>query len=582
MPKRILYAQADYEAIVRKNGYFVDKTAYIEKLERVENPIFLRPRRFGKTLLCRMLECYYNIRQQDEFEELFGHTWIGHHPTPRRNGCFVLHLDFSLVESGELKQIQSSFNHVCNLCLNTLMGLNTAWFANQVTIDATQSASRNLQRVMDWVMLKNLPPLYVIIDEYDNFANQLILGHQDHLYKQLIENEGFLKTFFKTLKEGRKTGSIQNIFITGVLPMAIGELTSAYNIGSFITLDPEFENMLGFTQAEVDALLDEIYHDYGMDPSTRSEIGTLVESQYDGYRFVRPKGEALYNATNLMYFLNWFIRYQTIPRHLTDVNLKTDLVWVKRLAGSNPDQTEEFVNQLILHNTASHDPMLMVSKFDISQFFEKRFFPITFFYLGLLTRQDSFSLRLPNLNMSTIFVEYFNELHQIDVSTRYTPIMRQFIQDLDVTALFTGYWKAYISQFPETIFQQVNENFYRTTFYELCSRYLSQWFTWNVERSYPQGRSDLEFVGKYHECFAGVRIVIAFKYYSNAEFKKLKTPLAEFQLQPEDATQLAGYVEGLRQEYPEARVSQYVIYCVGNMGFRVFEIRECTIPESNE
>ncbi|MCP5045959.1 MAG: AAA family ATPase, partial [bacterium] len=122
--------------------------------------------------------------------------------------------------------------------------------------------------------------------------------------------------------------------------------------------------------------------------------------------------------------------------------------------------------------------------------------------------------------------------------------------------------------------QQVNENFYRTTFMELCSRYLSKWFTWNVERSYPQGKTDLEFVGKYHDKFAGVRIVIEFKYYSNTKFKEFKTTLDEFPLQKEDTLQIAGYVEGLQKEYPEARISQFVIYCIGNKGFRVFETHQ--------
>jgi hypothetical protein len=150
--------------------------------------------------------------------------------------------------------------------------------------------------------------------------------------------------------------------------------------------------------------------------------------------------------------------------------------------------------------------------------------------------------------------------------------MRRFTQDLDLEALFGAYWERYIAQLPEAIFQQVNENFYRTTFYELCSRYLSQWFTWNVERSYPKGRTDLEFVGKYNECFAGIRMVIEFKYFSNAEFKKLKTSIEDFTLQPEDTEQIAGYVEGLRREYPEAKISQHVIYCLGNQGWRVFEV----------
>jgi len=118
----------------------------------------------------------------------------------------------------------------------------------------------------------------------------------------------------------------------------------------------------------------------------------------------------------------------------------------------------------------------------------------------------------------------------------------------------------------------VNENFYRTTFFELCSRHLSPWFTWNVERSYPSGKSDLEFVGKHHEKFAGLRWVIEFKYYSNTQFKKRGTSIEAFELQKEDKDQIAGYVEGLKKEYPEAQISQFVIYCIGNQGFRVFSV----------
>ena len=166
-------------------------------------------------------------------------------------------------------------------------------------------------------------------------------------------------------------------------------------------------------------------------------------------------------------------------------------------------------------------------------------------------------------------MEYFNELHHIDVSTKYADLMRNFIDQPDLPTLFAGYWEFYVSQLPETIFQQVNENFYRTTFFELCSRHLSRWFTWNVERSYPQGRSDLEFIGKYHEKYARTRIVIEFKDYSNAACKEFKTTIDDFQLQD---IQIAGYVKGLQNEYPEAQISQFVIYCIGDRGFRMFEI----------
>ncbi len=573
MKKRILYASADYEEIVNKNGYFVDKTEYIEKLESVENPVFLRPRRFGKSLWCRILECYYNIRQKDDFERLFGHTYIGQNPTPLRNSFFVLHLDFSVVEpTGDIADIEKSFNHICNLCMDTMIGLSENWFQDQIKTDFKESASANLESVLKLIRKKNFPALYVIIDEYDNFANQLIIAHKDRMYCELTRDDSFLKTFFKTMKEGRKTGAIANVFITGVLPITIDDLASGFNIANFITLDPEFENMLGFTQSEVDCLLDEIYRDYEFAPSTREDVNTLIRNHYNGYHFVSSQGQALYNSTILMYFLQYFTRHRQIPELLTDMNLRTDLSWVRRLTGANPQNTEEFVTRLSTENTIGYDKNLLSTKFNMFQFFEKSFFPVSFFYLGMLTRHDDFYLKLPNLNMRQIFVEYFNEIHRIDVSTKYAEMMQGFVNTLNLPQLFSDYWELYVSQLPEAIFAQVNENFYRTTFFELCSRYLSRWFTFNVERSYPQGRTDLEFVGKYHEKFAGTRIVIEFKYFSNAELKKMKTTVKKFRLRKDDTLQIAGYVAGLTSEYPEAKISQFVIYCFGNQGFKVFSL----------
>jgi hypothetical protein len=505
---------------------------------------------------------------------LFGNTYIGKNPTKLKNSFFVLHLDFSTIDpSGTIERIEKSFNHVCNLRLNSLVGINKQWFQDKITIDPKISPSANLQTVLDCIFLNQLPPLYVIIDEYDNFANHLIASHKTNLYRDLMSNEGFFKSFFKTLKEGRKDGTIANVFVTGVLPITIDELASGFNIATFITLDAEFENMLGFTQSEVDELVDQIYRDYEIDFSTRNEIGALIKNHYNGYHFVRTDGEAIYNSTILMYFLHSFYRYKESPKHLTDTNLRTDTIWIKRLTGSNPESTNEFVDQLTINNIIQYDDDFLVQKFNMSQFFEKGFFPISFFYLGMLTKKDDYYLQLPNLNMRQIFVEYFNEFHGIDVSTRYQDVMIQFNKDLNLNNLFAGYWKFYISQLPEAIFQKVNENFYRTTFFEICSRYLSRWFTWNVERSYPKGRTDLEFVGKYNEIYAGIRMVIEFKYYSNADFAKFKTTIDEFELQLSDTEQIAGYVEGLKQEYPEAKISQHVIYCFGNLGFKVFDVR---------
>jgi len=573
MKKRVLYANANYEEMVSDNGYFVDKTPYIEKLESVKNPVFLRPRRFGKSLWCRILECYYNINQKDDFERLFGHTWIGQNPTRLRNSFFVLHLDFSVVDpTGDISDIEKSFNHICNTELQSIVRRYAGWFLDKVTVSHENQAAQNLKDILRIISGSDLPRLYVIIDEYDNFANQLIVAHKDRIYRELTRDDSFLKTFFKTLKEGRKTGAVANVFITGVLPITMDDLASGFNIARFITLNPQFEYLLGFTQPETDRLVDEIYRDYDLNPSTRREVDEIIRTQYNGYRFVNPRGEAIYNPTILMNFLVELCENRVIPEFLTDMNLRTDLSWVRRITGANPQNTEEFVDRLTTENIISYDNTFLTSKFNMFQFFEKGFYPVSFFYLGMLTRHDDFYLKLPNLNMRQIFVEYFNEIHRIDVSTKYAEMMQGFVNTPNLPQLFADYWKLYVSQLPEAVFRQVNENFYRTTFFELCSRYLSRWFTFNVERSYPQGRSDLEFVGKYHERFAGMRIVIEFKYFSNAELRKMKSSVKKFRLRREDTLQIAGYVAGLKQEYPEAKISQYVIYCFGNQGYRVFDV----------
>jgi hypothetical protein len=574
MKRRVLYSEAHYPTIVRNKGYFVDKTQYIERLERTANPVFLRPRRFGKTLLCSILRHYYDLNCADEFEELFEHTWIGQHPTGKQNSCIILSLNFSLIELGkDIKKIEENFRRYCNIMLASLSNQYKVLLGDMPKVDIERAATENLIGLLQYIYEHQLPPLYIIIDEYDNFANQLVVSHQDRLYRELTADDGFMKTFFKALKAGRENSTIRNVFITGVLPITMDDMASGFNVASFITLHPEFEHMLGFTQAEIDSLLDAVYHDYDIDWASRQEVGEVIKNQYNGYSFVQPGAKGVYNSTSVMYFLNWFQDYQTMPKHLTDLNLKTDISWVRRLTASNPQLTEEFVNQLAVHGTIRYDDVMLMEKFNMHQFFEKGFFPISFFYLGMLTRKDEYFLQLPNLNMRRIFTEYFNELHRIDVSTRYTEFMQAFSDNPQLEPLFAGYWQEYVSQLPEAIFQQVNENFYRTTFYELCSRYLSRWFSWHVERSYPQGRSDLEFVGKYNEIYAGLRWVIEFKYFSNAEFRKLKTEIADFQLRPQDTEQIAGYAEGLEEEYPEARIALFVIYCFGNQGFRVFEVR---------
>ena len=565
--------------MVIENGYYVDKTGFIPLLEKYKNPVFLRPRRFGKSLWCTTLAYYYDINEKDNFEILFGHTAIGKNPTPLHNQFMILPLDFSVVNpSGSIEDIKYNFNQHCNLSLRSVCRRYRNYFEESIDIDLAKDVSINLKNILIMINDYNLPGLYVIIDEYDNFANQLITSHQDQLYRELTADDSFFKNFFKTLKNGAKDRTIGRTFITGVLPITIDDLSSGFNIADFITLKEKFETMMGFTQQETSQLIDEIYRDYKIEPSTRPLIEEIITANYNGYRIVDPEGEGLFNSTILMYFLREFIDNRKIPDYLIDVNLKTDISWVKRLTASNPANTGELVNQLLIENRLSYNRQALLEKFNMSQFFEKSFYPISFYYLGMLTKRDDQYMCLPNLNMKSIFVDYFNEINKIDVSTKYAELMAGFINQPDIPTLFAGYWDLYVSQLPESIFQQVNENFYRTTFFDLCRQHLSRYFTWTLEQSYAGGRTDLEFIGKFHTQFAGLRFLLEFKYYSNARLNKISPGLpvidkiSQFQPPAKDIEQIKGYEAHWKQQHPQPGNKSFLIYCFGNQGFRVFPL----------
>jgi len=610
--KQVLYGEANYKNMVVENGYYVDKTGFIPVLESYKNPVFLRPRRFGKSLWCTTLTYYYDINESKNFDQLFEHTAIGKNPTPLHNSFMVLSLDFSIVDpSGDIEDIRDRFNQQCNISLQGIAWRYKKHFTQTLEIDLNNDAAINLKKILTMIHAFDLPRLYVIIDEYDNFANQLITSHQDVLYRELTADHSFFKNFFKSLKNGTKDGTIARTFITGVLPITIDDLASAYNIAEFITLEEKFETMMGFTREETGQLIDEIYRDHEIDPGTRPLVKEVITANYNGYRFVDPGKEGIFNSTILMYFLRKFIDYKKIPEYMLDVNLKTDISWVKRLTASNPANTEELVNQLLIENRISYNKLALLEKFSMSQFFEKSFYPISFYYLGMLTKRDDQYMCLPNLNMRSIFVDYFNEIYKIDVSTKYAELMAGFINHPDIPKLFAGYWELYISQLPEAIFQQVNENFYRTTFFDLCRQHLSGYFTWALESSYASGRTDLEFIGKYHTQFAGLRFLLEFKYYSNARWNKIKQELpvsvgegdskskmknghtgeadsskitgkknkkkdaakiSQFQAPEKDIEQLKTYGAEWKKKHPNPGNKSFLVYCFGNQGYRVFPI----------
>jgi hypothetical protein len=571
MKRRIPYAVANYEEIVRENYYFVDKTRFIHELEQYKIPVFLRPRRFGKSLWCSVLECYYDVNRKDRFGELFGKTDIGRNPTPAHNSHLVMRFDLSQVEvKPDAGYIERSFNHIAHNAMRVFAEKYEAIAGFSAVLDA-QSASDSLSSIMSVAARSGLPPVNIIIDEYDNFTNQLLTTHQDVLYKELTTGDSFLRTFFKVIKAGVGEGTVARVFVTGVLPVTMDDLTSGFNIGQIITLKDETLDMMGFTQGEVDHYLDEIFADNDFPEALKSRVRDDLRIHYNGYRLLPDAKETLYNSTICNFYLNDFLIGEgRIPRETIDHNLRTDINWLRRLCGSDKD-TRELVETLMFDGVLPVDAAMLSSKFNMNRFVEKPFFPLSLYYLGMLTFRDDFSLVFPNLTVKKIFTEYFNELEHIEVSLGYTDMFRQFLKDHDWSALFAGYWAQYVGQIPAQAFDKVNENFFRTTFYELCTRYLSRYFMFAIEVNHASGRSDWEALGRAGTPFENQAVIIEFKHYTKAQAAKLG--VLDWSEPPADAVeQVCAYADDLGRRYTELKITRHVVCTISGGGHRFFSL----------
>jgi hypothetical protein len=566
---KIPYAVGSYEEIQEQGYYYVDKTPYIETLEQWKVPVFLRPRRFGKSLWCSTLECFYDINRKDKFESLFGNTWIGKHPTPLKNSFMVLRLNFSVVSvKPDMACIEDSFNFTQSARINTFVSYYKHLFGEIPDISG-RSIAEQLQFIVEHITHHNLPPLYVVIDEYDNFSNQLITTRNDDLYKELTSGDSFLRAFFKVMKSGVEQQSIGKVFITGVLPITIDDLTSGFNIAQIVTLQKKLVNMMGFTPRETSRYLGRVIESLDSDPGQIPQIEEILKNHYDGYRFLPDAEETLYNSTIVTYFFKHLvINDGEIPRELIDDNLKTDVSWIERLTTVR-ENTDAMMDALVFDNSIEYDQKQLISKFNMRRFFDKDYYPISLFYLGMVTCRDDFTMCLPNNTLREIFVDYYNELNNYEVSKGYTEYFRQYLAEQDMNVLFSGFYQTYLGQFPAQAWDKINENFIRCTFYELCTRYLSRYFTLSMEVNYPSGRSDWEMTGKYHTKYKNTKTIIEFKYLPSKEadhILSLDAPLKA------DAGQVLGYKKDALEKFPHFSIEACVIYVAGNKGFRYFRI----------
>ena len=539
--RRIPYGVINWATLVHE-CLFVDNTSYIRKLEDVATPVFLRPKRFGKSVVCSMLAHYYDVNLKDRFDELFGKTDIGRNPTPLRNSFLVLQFDFQTVQVGTLAEIERNFwEHVRGRVER--FATQYASLADWSRVLEQDGPAAMIDKVRDIISNAHLPPLYVIIDEYDNFTNELVVSGRDLEYNAVcghdargdLTRESFFKAFFKSFKAGLADGTVGRTYFTGVLPITLDDLSSGFNVGTVVSLDPDKLGMAGFTQAQVKTYVDEVFAEHELDPAIKPAVLADLKAFYDGYHFL-PGAEPLYNSTICNWYLRCLVQWRKQPPDVIDANVRTDIGWFRRLAQTPQNAMAKL--RAYIERGEGEDVVrsALSAKFGRAKFFSEEFFPYALYYLGLLTFEDDITLNIPNLTIRNMFVDYYDELSEfanVDEARRaFGRAVRALLKsDGTWRNIFDAYWLHYVkARIPAQAFDKMNENFFRTTFTSRCLDWLPEFYSFEMEYNSSEGRCDFLAVPK-----AGspkpARLV-EFKYFTNEAAEKGKvlgrdTPDAE-------------------------------------------------------
>jgi hypothetical protein len=402
--KKIPYGISNFQVLREKNYIYVDKTKYIEILEN-EAPyqFFVRPRRFGKSLFLSMLENYYDILKKDIFQSLFGDLYIGQNPTPERNLYMVLPLSFAgLVTSEGKDRFIKSFDDNIIAAVRDFLKKYSYILGDDNMPEGITGAEMAIRHVI-YETARADRKLFILIDEYDNFANDLIGSGDRELYYELLSSEGYVRSFFKTIKDGT-TKSVSRIFMTGVSPIMLDDLTSGFNITKNLTMYPNLNEMLGFTLHELETIISEIGLDSKLDKQTLLDD---LELYYNGYLFSEDAKQRLYNTNMVLYFLDYLSRFQKYPKNILDLNIRTDYKKIESLAFNFEDQA--LIQKLIVESNVETD---LTERFNLEYMYSnKQNLMSILYYIGMLTIEKAvpgkYIMKIPNYAIRTIYWDYF-------------------------------------------------------------------------------------------------------------------------------------------------------------------------------
>lgn len=499
--KLIPYGISNFEQVRRENLYYADKTEYIPKMENAGNFLFLiRPRRFGKSLFLSMLRYYYDVQEKDNFGNLFSGLWIEKNQTPLAGGFQVLYLDFSRV-GGDIETLSQSFDVYCSAVAEDFARRYEAFYPPEYLSEVLrQKTFVGKLNVIDLYAKRMKRKLYLIVDEYDNFTNVVLNVKGEQVYHAMTHAEGFYRGVFKQYK-----GMFDRILMMGVSPVTMDDVTSGYNIATSLTLDPDFNMMLGFSETEVREMI-RYYQGVGALKADEDALIAEMKPWYDGYCFSRraiktdPK---MYNTDMVSYYLRNYINHGEAPEEMLDRNTATDYNKLDKLI--RLDKLDGDRKSVILEVAQNGFTLGEVQpSFPAHRLIEPDMFKSLLYYYGLLTiggtdGMDTI-LSIPNNNVRKQFYEYlvieYSKIKNINVSE----LNRHF-----KAAALDGDWRPMMEyicrQYHDTtsvrslIEGERNIQGFMTAYFSLNPYYLT-----NPEVELSHGYCDFFMMPDFHRC----------------------------------------------------------------------------------
>ena len=412
--KLVPYGVADFATVIEQNLYYVDKTMFIPELEKQpRNLFFIRPRRFGKSIFLSMLYSYYDCTQSHKFQSLFGNLWIGQHPTPLQGKYQVLFLDFSQI-TGNIDKLETKFNSYLSINLDAFVRQYSEFYQAEMEEILAQEDFEEKMELIFKAAKAHQYHLYLIIDEYDNFTNVILNERGEKVYHAITHADGFYRDVFKKFK-----GNFERIFMMGVSPVTLDDVTSGFNIGWNISIKPEFDEMLGFSTTDVVEMFT-YYKEHGSIPAD-SDIDAIVNDMkpwYDNYCFAEDalkKKTRMFNCDMVLYYLRNYMDNGCSPRQMIDPNTRTDYGKMKKLLQFDKLDGER---KGIIRKIAEEEQIVtqLYESFSAYQIPKAEIFPSLLFYYGMLTikgtRGSKLILGIPNNNVRKQYYGYLEEEYQ--------------------------------------------------------------------------------------------------------------------------------------------------------------------------